>query len=67
MLGRDNGFEGVPVVAVATEGAEGKENRDELFVGESNSAEEDERTEKRDGGCADIDGVCEPESDRMLS
>ena len=52
MFGRDKGF-GVPVVA-ATTGAEGTENRAELFVGESNSAEEDERTEKRDGGCVDM-------------
>ena len=56
MLGRDNGF-GIPVVVVATEGPEGKEKRVELFVGESNSAEEredDERTEKREGGSADM-------------
>jgi len=52
MFGRDKGF-GVPVGAVTTEGADGREKRVELFVGESNSAEEDERTEKRDGGgCA---------------
>jgi len=54
MFGRDNGF-GVPVVAVATDGAEGKEKRVELLVGESTSAEEEERTEKREGGgCADM-------------
>jgi len=52
MFGRDKGF-GVPVGAVTTEGADGREKRVELFVGESSSAEEDERTEKRDGGgCA---------------
>lgn len=49
MFGRDKGF-GDPVVAGATDGAEGKEKRVELFVGESNSAEEEERTEKRGGG-----------------
>ena len=54
MFGRDKGF-GVPVVAVTADGAEGIEKRAEVFVGESNSAEEDERTEKRDGGgCADM-------------
>jgi hypothetical protein len=53
MFGRDKGF-GVPVVAVTTEGADGTEKRAELFVGESSSAEEEERTEKRDGGCADM-------------
>jgi len=52
MFGRDKGF-GVPVVAVTTD-AEGIEKRAELFVGESNSAEEEERTEKREGGCADM-------------
>jgi hypothetical protein len=53
MFGRDKGF-GVPVVAATTDGAEGIEKRAELFVGESNSAEEEERTEKREGGCADM-------------
>lgn len=56
MLGRDNGF-GFPVVAVAIDGPEGKEKRAELFVGESNSAEErddEERTENREGGSADM-------------
>lgn len=56
MLGRDNGF-GFPVVAVAMDGPEGKEKRAELFVGESNSAEErddEERTENREGGSADM-------------
>ena len=38
---------------MTAKGADGRENRVELFVGESSSAEEDERTEKRDGGgCA---------------
>jgi hypothetical protein len=58
MLGRDNGF-GIDVVAVATDGAEGKEKRAELLVGESNSAEEredEDRTEKREGGSADMSG-----------
>jgi hypothetical protein len=44
-------------VAVAMEGAEGNEKRAELFVGESNSAEEredEDRTEKREGGSVDI-------------
>jgi hypothetical protein len=50
IFGRDKGF-GVPVVA---DGPVGREKRGELFVGDSNSAEEDERTEKRDGGCADM-------------
>jgi|HubBroStandDraft_3_1064219.scaffolds.fasta_scaffold1058132_1 hypothetical protein len=49
MFGRDKGF-GVPVVAVTTDA----EKRAEVFVGESNSAEEEERTEKREGGCADM-------------
>jgi hypothetical protein len=56
MLGRDNGF-GVPVVVVGIGGAEGKEKRAELVVGESNSAEEredEDRTENRDGGTADM-------------
>jgi hypothetical protein len=72
MFGRDNGF-GVPVVAGTTDGAEGREKRVELFVGESNSAEEDERTEKRDGGgCADMTEMrlrlrVQPESDQMSS
>src|SRR5712675_2459862 len=63
MFGRDNGL-GVPVVAVATDGAEGKEKRVELLVGESTSAEEEERTEKRDGGCADMTEMRTPEWDR---
>lgn len=54
MFGRDKGF-GVPVVAATTD-AEGIEKRAELFVGESSSAEEEERTEKREGGCADMTG-----------
>ena len=44
-------------MVVVIDGADGKEKRAEVFVGESNSAEEreeDERTEKRDGGCADM-------------
>jgi len=44
-------------VAVVIDGAEGKEKRAEVFVGESSSAEEredEERTEKRDGGCVDM-------------
>jgi hypothetical protein len=53
MFGRDKGFK-VPAVAVAMEGAEGKEKRVELFVGERRSAEEEERTEKREGGSADM-------------
>ena len=57
MFGRDEGF-GVPAAAVAMEGAEGKEKRAELFVGERRSAEEEERTEKREGGSADM-MVCE--------
>jgi hypothetical protein len=56
MFGRDKGFK-VPAVAVAMEGAEGKEKRVELFVGERRSAEEEERTEKREGGSADM-GEC---------
>jgi hypothetical protein len=43
---------------VVIDGAEGKEKRAEVFVGESNSAEEseeEERTEKRDGGCGAAD------------
>jgi hypothetical protein len=51
MFGRDEGF-GVPVVA--TDGTVGMEKRVEVFVGESNSPDEEERTEKRDGGCADM-------------
>jgi hypothetical protein len=51
MFGRDEGFR-VPVVA--TDGTVGMEKRVEVFVGESNSADEEERTEKRDGGCADM-------------
>jgi hypothetical protein len=53
MFGRDKGFR-VPAVAVAMEGPEGKEKRVELFVGERRSAEEEERTEKREGGSADM-------------
>lgn len=48
MLGRDSGLS-VPIV-VLIEGAEGREKRVELFVGERSSAEEreeEERTEKR--------------------
>ena len=44
-------------MAVVIDGADGKEKRAEVFVGESSSAEEreeEERTEKRDGGCADM-------------
>ena len=44
-------------MAVVIDGAEGKEKRADVFVGESNSAEEsedEERTEKRDGGSADM-------------
>ena len=49
------------------EGADGKEKRVELFVGESSSAEEDERTEKRDGGgCAIEVGCVDSETDRRL-
>jgi hypothetical protein len=55
MFGRDEGFE-VPVVA--TDGTVGIEKRVEVFVGESNSADEEERTEKRDGGCADMSVEC---------
>ena len=68
MFGRDKGF-GVPVVAVTTDGADGIEKRAELFVGESNSAEEEERTEKREGGSADMTVLCgcvRPDSDRRL-
>lgn len=46
------------------DGAEGKEKRAEVFVGESNSAEEreeEERTEKRDGGCADMTVTVKPD------
>ena len=49
-------------MAVVIDGADGKEKRAEVFVGESNSAEEseeEERTEKRDGGCADMSVQCE--------
>jgi hypothetical protein len=53
MFGRDKGL-GDPAAAVAMEGAETNENRVELFVGERWSAEEDERTEKREGGSADM-------------
>jgi len=59
MFGRDRVF-WFPVVAVVIDGADGKEKRAEVFVGESNSAEEreeEERTEKRDGGCADMSVV----------
>ena len=62
MFGRDKGFE-VPAAAVAMEGAEGKEKRVELFVGERRSAEEEERTEKREGGSADMRVVSVSESD----
>jgi hypothetical protein len=63
MFGRDKGFE-VPAAAVAMEGAEGKEKRVELFVGERRSAEEEERTEKREGGSADMRVVSESDTDR---
>ena len=43
---------------MTTEGADGREKRVELFVGESSSAEEDERTEKRDGGGCAIEVAC---------
>jgi hypothetical protein len=52
MFGRDKGF-GVPA-AVAIAGAEGREKRVELFVGERRSGEGEERTEKREGGRADM-------------
>jgi len=57
MFGRDDGF-WVPAAAVAMAEAEGRENRVELFVGERRSAEEDERTENREGGSADM-RVCD--------
>jgi hypothetical protein len=52
-------------VVVVIDGAEGKEKRADVFVGESNSAEEseeEERTEKRDGGgCADMTVTMKPD------
>jgi hypothetical protein len=63
MFGRDKGFK-VPAVAVAV--AEGKEKRVELFVGERRSAEEEERTEKREGGSADM-RVCVNPTETVMS
>jgi hypothetical protein len=59
MFGRDKGF-GVPAVAVAMAGPEGKEKRVELFVGERRSGEGEERTEKREGGSADMKACVNP-------
>lgn len=51
-------------MAVAMEGAEGKEKRVELFVGDRRSAEDEERTENREGGSADMRECVNPDTDR---